>query len=87
MITLRIRYGWLNTNVPQIFDDGWRSWLDSLSGYEISNLGMNRSGLVYYRRVIVDRLFKKRSNEFTSLCLIHSRTFDDTFTPSGGRAT
>ena len=73
MLTLRIRYGWLAMNVPQIFEDGWGSWLDNLSEYEISNLRMNRSGLEHYKHVIVDRLFKKRSNEFTSLLLIHSR--------------
>ena len=76
MIALRIRYGWLSTNVPQIFDDGWEPWLNNLSENEISNLRMNRGGLVYYRRVIVDRLFKKRSNEFTSLCLIYSRLME-----------
>ena len=73
MITLRIRYGWLATIVPQIFEDRWRSWLGNLSEYKILNLRMNRDGLEHYRRVIVDRLFKKRLNEFTSLCLICDR--------------
>ena len=73
MLTLRIRYGWLATNVPQIFEDGWRSWFDSLSEYDILKLRMNRSDLEHYTRVIVDRLFRKRSNEFTSLCLIYNR--------------
>ena len=73
MLTLTIRYGWLNANVPQIFGDGWRSWLDNLSEYEILNLRMNRSGLEYYKRIIVDRLVRKRSNEFTNLCLICNR--------------
>ena len=73
MLGLRIIYGWLNTILPQIFGDGWRSLLDNLSEYDILKLRMNRSGLEHYKRVIVDRLFKKRSNEFTSLCLIYSR--------------
>ena len=34
---------------------------------------MNRGGLEHYRRVIVDILFKKRPNEFTSVCLIYDR--------------
>ena len=73
MLTLRISHDWLATNVPQIFEDGWRPWLDNLSEYEILSLKMNRSGLEYHKRVIVDRLFRKRSNEFTSLCLIYDR--------------
>ena len=75
MLTLRITYGWLNTTVPQIFGDGWESWFDNLSEYEILNLKMNRSGLVHYRRFINGRLFKKRygSIKFTSLCLVWNR--------------
>ena len=81
-MTLRIRYGWLATHVPQIFDDGWRSWLDNLSKYETSNLRMNRSGLVHYRRVIVDRLFK-REVERIHESLFDPQPFDDTLTTSG----
>ena len=70
MIISRVRYNWLNTNVPQIFGDGWRCRLDNLSDYEISNLRMNRSGLVHYRRIIADRLL--RTNEMNP-GLIHDR--------------
>ena len=75
MLALRITYGWLNTVVPQIFGDGWESWFNNLSEYKILNLKMNRSGLVHYRRVINDRLFKERygSIEFTSLCFVWDR--------------
>ena len=73
MLALRLTYGWLNTVVPQIFGDGWESWFDNLSEYEISNLRVNGSGLEYYGRVIVGRLFKNRSIEFTGLCLVWNR--------------
>ena len=87
MLALRITYGWLTTVVPQIFGDGWESWFDNPSEYEILNLRMNRSGLVHYGRVINDRLFKEVRLDRVYESLFDLGSFDDTFTTFGGRAT